>query len=65
MATTLKINANRRNAINPTPHPRNLTPKTQLLQVPASPGPYDLKSGIFKPPRWGPFAPDALWNKHS
>ena len=42
MATTLKINANRRNAIDSTPT-HTCFPKS-----------YDLKSGIFKPPPPGP-----------
>jgi hypothetical protein len=59
MAITLKINANRRNAINLLPTHATLRPQDLMTS-----GPYDLKSGIFKPSRRGPFAPDALWNKH-
>jgi uncharacterized protein (TIGR00369 family) len=40
----------------------------QTAQTPSNYSPhtlsYDPKSGIFKPRRRGPFAPDALWNKH-
>jgi hypothetical protein len=53
MAITLKINANRRNAINPLPTHTTLRPKTLLPRDPAFPAPYDLKSGIFKPSRRG------------